>query len=373
MVSFADMGLKKDLVQTLKSAGFIEALEVQERIIPLVLKNKNVVFTSKTGSGKTVAYLVGFIPRISLKLPVQLMVILPTRELAIQVGKEMRAICDPLGINVGVLYGGRDMVGDCKTLKKKNQVLVGTPGRLIQHINDKNFRVGDVKFLVFDESDHLFDQGFFDDCTYILSRVSRDAQLVLASATISRKVEDFMEEFMGDYTLTHVGDIIPKDIIQEKLSCPMKEKNKLLVSFLSEKNFRRCLVFCNTKMKSNDIADYLNQFDFSARSINSNLTQDERNNALNLFKEGKVDVLVATDVAARGLHIENVDIVVNFDMPSRDEFYVHRIGRTGRVGKRGFALSIVCPEDEERFLRIKDKFELVLQDEESQEKEVEKK
>lgn len=358
MGDFTTLGLKKEILDVLSRLNFNKSFEVQDKIVPLAMKGKNIVFTSRTGSGKTLAILLGFLGKINKKQSLQMIVLVPTRELCIQVGKEMKRVCELLGIKVGMLYGGRDVQGDYRTLIKKNQILVGTPGRLLLHVNEKKIRVGEVKYLVYDESDQMFGHGFYDDCVYLKQRVSNDAQIILSSATITDKVENFIKNEIVDYELLMIGELIPKSIVQEKLYCDKLEKNKILLNIFSKKKFKRALIFCNTKQKSYNISKFFQNNDFNAKSLNSDLEHAERLNHLNLFKDGKIRILVATDIAARGLHIENVDIIVNYDVPTRDEFYIHRIGRTGRIDKKGYSLTLICPEDEDRFYNIEFKYEL---------------
>lgn len=358
MGKFSDLGLKKEIVEVLSTLNFTEALEVQDKIIPLALKGKNIVFTSRTGSGKTLAYLLGYIGKINRKLGIQMVVLVPTRELCIQVGKEMTRVCQPLGIKVGMLYGGREIAGDSITINKKNHIMVGTPGRLIQHINAKRIKVGDVKYLVFDESDQMFDHGFFDECVYVKTRVSSDAQIIFSSATINEKVKEFIKTELSEYELLKIGELIPKNITQEVIFCPIPEKKEILLKFLQQHKFKRIMIFCNRKDKTTEITRFLSEHNYRARELNSNLTQDERFNTLNLFKDGKVHILVTSDVAARGIHIEKVDAVVNYDVPTKPEFYIHRIGRTGRRDKEGYCLTLICPEDEDRFRNIEYNYEL---------------
>lgn len=358
MGDFTKLNLKKEITDVLSRLKFNKSFNVQDKVIPLALKGKNIVFTSKTGSGKTLAYLLGFLGKINKKQGTQMVVLVPTRELCIQVGKEMKNICSLLDINVGMLYGGRDIPGDYRTLDKKNQIMVATPGRLFTHINEKKIKVGEVKYLVYDESDQMFDHGFYDDCVYMKQRVSKDAQIIFSSATMTDKVNTFIENVIVDYELLRIGDLIPKNIVQEKLYCEMHEKNQILLSLLSRKKFKRAIVFCNTKQKSTDISEFLQKNKFNSKSLNGNLEQIDRLNYLNLFKEGKIKILVATDIAARGLHIENVDIVVNYDVPAKDEFYVHRIGRTGRVEIKGYSITFICPEDADRFYNLEFEYEL---------------
>ncbi len=355
MTGFADLGLKKNI---LASISFKEPSDAQKAVIPLALKKKNIVFTSRTGSGKTLAYFLGYLSRVNTKLGLQMLVLVPTRELAIQVSKELKKICDKLSINVGVLFGGREMSGDYRTVNKKLHILVGTPGRITDHINAKTVKLGEVGLLVFDESDQMFDQGFFDSCVYIRSRVSKDVQLILSSATMTKKVNNFTDKHMGDYELVRVGDTIPKNIVQEKTFCKKNEKNDLLLKLFTSCKFSSAMVFCNTKVKCSSVASFLADNKFKAKALSSDLEQKEREATLSLFRAKKFKILVTTDIAARGIHIEKVGMIVNYDVPNRDEFYVHRIGRTGRKDKKGYALTLICPEDVERFDRIEEDYEL---------------
>ena len=237
MGSFTKLGLKKDIIEVLDRLKFKESLEVQDTIIPLAIQGKNIVFTSRTGSGKTLAYLLGNLGKINKKLGVQMVVLVPTRELCIQVGKEMKKVCDQLDINVGTLYGGREIDGDRRTTSKKNQIIVGTPGRLIQHINNKTVKVGEVKYLVYDESDQMLDDGFYDECSYMLKRVSKNVQIILSSATLTSMVKDFMNNEIRDFELLNIGQQIPKHIVQEKIRCEISAKNELLLKFFTKKKF----------------------------------------------------------------------------------------------------------------------------------------
>ena len=358
MGTFNEFGINKEITQVLTSIGYKNTLEVQEKIIPLCMQKKSVVFTAETGSGKTLAYSLGYLDKFNMKLGTQMLIIVPTRELAIQVGKELTRICDRLHIKVGILHGGREIKGDYRTVNCKNHIIVATPGRLIQHINTKAVKIGEVKYLVFDESDQMFDNGFYGDCAYIIKRAAKNAQIILASATITEKVQNFIDEQIVDYEFVKVGSDIPEKLIQEKLYCTIEEKDELLLKFLTKKHFKKALVFCNTKIKSYRIADILSNHRIRAKSMSSDLTQTERENNLNSLKSGGINVLVTTDIAARGLDINKVDIVVNYDVPPKTEFYVHRIGRSGRIGKKGYAITMVCPEDLDRFAKIESDYKL---------------
>ncbi len=358
MKSFTEFGFKKDIVNAVTKLNLKNAFEVQEQIIPATMSGKNIVFTSKTGSGKTLAYSLGFLGKINIKQDVQMIILVPTRELCIQVGKELKLICDKLSINVGVLYGGRDIKGDYRTLNRKNQILVGTPGRLILHINEKRIKPGDVKCLVFDESDQMLDQGFSKDCAYAKERVSKKCQLILSSATITEKVSDFIDNEIIDYELISIGELVPKNILQEKLFCDIEEKNDVLLNQLQKRKFKRVMIFANKKDRIYDITEFLKDNGYKAKAFSSDLEQSERQDHLNLFKKGKFQILVTTDVGSRGLHIEKVDIVVNYDIPTKNESYIHRIGRTGRIDKPGYSLAFVCPEDDDRFYNIEFEFDL---------------
>ncbi|MFW6220131.1 MAG: DEAD/DEAH box helicase [Nanoarchaeota archaeon] len=357
---FNNLGITDKLTKILSSLNYKIPTDIQKEIIPIALKSKNIVFTSQTGSGKTLAYTIPFLNKINTKEKIQMLIIAPTRELSIQIYKELTKICESLKINVGALYGGRDKNLDYKTISKKIHILIGTPGRIVEHINEKNIKVGDVKYLVFDESDQMFDNGFFNECAYIIKRVSRISKIILSSATITDKVKNFIENKIQDYEFKEIGTKIPKRINQEIVFCEILEKNDLLVKFFKNKKIKKALVFCNTKNKCYTITNHLMQNKIHAKEMNSNLEQKERENHLNLFKSGKINVLVTTDVCARGIHIENVDCIINYDVPTKQEFYVHRIGRTARSGKSGYSLTFICKEDLERFENIKQEYNLDL-------------
>lgn len=356
--TFSQLGFKQDVVAALKKINITQATEVQELIIPKIRHKNHIVFTSQTGSGKTLCFLLGYLPRINSRLGLQMLIVTPTKELAQQVGKEITRVTDQLDLNVGILFGGRDFKGDAKTVKRKNQIIVATPGRLIDHINKKTLRVGDVKCIVYDESDQMFDNGFASDCAYIKRRSAKDAQIVLASATMTEKVELFAENQLGDYEYTIVGDKIPKNIVQEKVYCKMGGKQALLIKCLirltSGSKKKQIIIFTNTKEKCFLIHENLEKHKFHATELHGDFKMQERKNHLNGFTSGRVPILITTNVAARGLHIPKVDAVINFDVSERPEFYVHRIGRTGRIMKsgkigRGYAITFICDEDIERF------------------------
>lgn len=356
--SFQNLGLKKNVIQTLSALNFTTPTEVQKQIIPLILKKKNLAFTSQTGSGKTVGFTAPLLSRINKKLHIQILILVPTRELCIQVGNEIKRFANHLDFNVGMIYGGRDLIADKRTISRRLHVLVATPGRLIQHVNMKTIKLSGVHTIIFDESDQMFDNGFYDDCQYIKSRVSSTAQVILASATITPKVEIFLKKTIKDFTFIEVGNLIPPSIVQDALFCEISEKNDLLVKFFLGEEFSRAIVFVNTKVKLGSVYDSLLDKGITTSYLSGDLDQKEREKRLRDFKAKKFSVLVCTDVASRGLHIPDVDIVLNYDIPSRNEFYVHRIGRTGRNGKKGYALSFVCPEDEANFVLIQKEYKL---------------
>lgn len=357
--SFSTLGLKKEILEALESLNFKEPTPVQQEIIPLVLSKQNIAFTSQTGSGKTLAFSVGFFSRLNRKNGVQLLIVVPTRELCQQVGEELKAFGKLLDFNVGMIFGGHALKGDMNTLSKRLHVVVATPGRLIDHINAKTIKVGEVTSLVFDESDQMFDNGFYEDCEYIKSRVSVTAQTILASATMTAKVETFLKKAIKKFKFMEVGVLIPASIIQDVLFCSIEEKNKLLVDFFQGEEFERAIVFANTKAKVESISQYLSKHKLPAAMLSGNLEQKEREKVVRDFKAKKFAILVCSDVASRGLHIEDVDIVLNYDVPTRSEFYIHRIGRTGRNNKKGYALTFICPEDEPRFIEIENEYSVI--------------
>ncbi len=356
--TFEDLPLKKNIKLTLNSLGFKIPTRVQEETIPLILDGKNVVITSSTGSGETIAYTIPILGRIDPKKGVQALILTPTRELTEQVGSEVKKFCDLLGLKVGVFFGGRDIKGDYKVLQRKNQIIIGSPGRIIQLINNKTLRVGEVSYIVFDESDQMFENGFFGDCIYVKKRISSEAQIVLSSATMTSDVVDFVEKHIVYFEFVEPDSRIPEGILQKKAFVKIPDKNEFIKQFLDNNSFKRALIFCNTKTRVEEVNSFLLKNGFRSRAIHSDLEQKERKRNLQFLKEGRKSILVATDVAGRGLHIDNVELIINYDIPTRKEAYIHRIGRTGRNGLKGYALNLICPEDEERFKNIEDEFEL---------------
>ena len=339
----------------MKDLEFTDSFDVQDIVIPKILTGKNIAFTSRTGSGKTLTYLLGAISRLNTKQGLQMLVIVPTRELCIQIGREISKFCDPLGINVGVLYGGREIARDSKIVNRKNQIIIGTSGRLIQHINNKNVRVGDVKILVYDESDHLFEDEFYKDSDYIKDRVGKNAQIILSSATLTDNVTKFINNKIPNCEIINVGLNVPKNIVQEKLFCEEDEKYDIILKLLKKNS--KIAIFCNSKNDAKNLFDYLDS-KINVKLISGNTKQDERLEILRLFKNGQLKIIITTDVVARGLHIEKIDIIINYNVPTRHERYVHRIGRTGRKDIKGYAISLISPEEEDLFHNIEFEFEL---------------
>ncbi len=360
--TFSQLGFKKEVVTALKKIRITQSTEVQETIIPKIKQGSHIVFTSQTGSGKTLCFLLGYLQKINPNIGLQAMIITPTKELAQQVAKDIKKVTDQLGLNVGVLYGGREFKGDSRTVKKKNQIMVATPGRLIDHINKKTLKVGDVKYLVYDESDQMFDNGFASDCAYIKRRSAKDVQIVLSSATITSKVEKFMEERLDGYEFLEIGNRIPKKIIQEKVYCEMDDKEELLIKCvkkLKSEGKKQIIIFTNTKDKCFRINRNLGKHKLHATELHGDFKMQERKNHLNGFTSGRGPILITTNVAARGLHIPKVDAIINYDVSQRPEFYVHRIGRTGRMTAKGtegsgYAITFICKEDIGRFEDIEE-------------------
>ncbi|MFH1316025.1 MAG: DEAD/DEAH box helicase [Candidatus Woesearchaeota archaeon] len=362
MSKFSDLGLKKNILDALDRLQLVYPFEVQEKVIPLSKKGRNILFTSRTGSGKTLAYLLGVLDNINTKLGIQMLILVPTRELSIQIGKETRKVCDLLNIKVGVIYGGRALEGDYRTINRKNHILVATPGRLKQHVNEKNIKLGEVKVLVYDECDKMFTEKFYDDCAYLRIRVPLHTQIMLSSATLGDEVKKFVEEEIEDYDLLEVGERIPPNIIQELVRCSRLEKNDIILRLLKKKRFRRVIIFTNTKMKARSISKFLNYNKYFTKEISGKLEQKERDNYLGMFKKGTLPIIVTTDLTGRGLQIKDIDIVINYDLPFDSTSYIHRIGRTGRKDKKGYALTLLCPEDEDRYHNLNVEFNIKIKE-----------
>ena len=344
-VRYADLNLSPELMRAIDKKGYVQATPVQAGAIPYFMEWKDVIAKAPTGTGKTFAF---GIPMVEHTDPegteVTGLVLAPTRELALQIQEELRQLCAFLpGIRVACLYGGQPIDRQITQLKKRPQIVVATPGRLMDHMKRRTVRLHKVETVVLDEADRMLDMGFIKDVTHILKQIPHRRNLGLFSATISREVMDISWVYQRDpveIVVRPVQENRPK-ISQYRLKVDMGGKVDLLAAILEREHLDRVIVFCNTKNTTDRITGLLRMRGIAAQCIHGDLGQKVREKVLSFFRAGQLRVLVATDVAARGLDIDDVDGVINYDIPEEGEYYVHRIGRTGRAKHQGAAYNLI--------------------------------
>ncbi len=348
---YSEMNLSPGLMRALSEKGFTLATPVQAGAIPCFKDWKDVIAKAPTGSGKTFAFGIPMVEHTDPQgLDVTGLILAPTRELAMQIQDELRQLCAFLpGIRVACLYGGQPIERQINLLKKRPQIVVATPGRLMDHMKRRTVRLHKVETVVLDEADRMLDMGFIKDVTHILKQIPNRRNLGMFSATISREVMDISWVYQRDpveIVVRPIQENRPK-ISQYRLKVDLGGKVDLLVSILEKEKLDRVIVFCNTKNNTDRITGLLRMRHISAQCIHGDLGQKVREQVLTAFRKGELRVLVATDVAARGLDIDDVDAVINYDIPEEGEYYVHRIGRTGRAKHQGAAYNLISSVTED--------------------------
>ena len=342
---YRQLGLSDELMRAIDKKGYVQATPVQAGAIPYFMDWKDVIAKAPTGTGKTFAFGIPMVEHIDLEnADVQALVLAPTRELAIQIQDELRDLCAfKEGVRVVCLYGGQPIDRQINQLKKAPQIVVATPGRLMDHMKRRTVRLDKVQTVVLDEADRMLDMGFVRDVTHILDTMPRRRNLGMFSATISREVLDISWVYQRDpVEITVQADQENRpDIVQYSLQVERSEKAEVMAHLLDMGGYERVIAFCNTKNMTDRLAGLLDMRGISCAAIHGDIPQAVREKTLQKFREGKMRVLVATDVAARGLDIDDVDAVFNYDVPDENEYYIHRIGRTGRAKRHGVAFSLV--------------------------------
>lgn len=354
MTKFSDLNLSPSILKSVNRMGFEEATPIQAKTIPLSMEGKDLIGQAQTGTGKTAAFGIPLIQKIDPRdHNVQGIIIAPTRELAIQVSEELYKIAIDSRVKVLAVYGGSDIQRQIRALKKGPQIVVGTPGRVLDHINRRTLKLGNVHTVILDEADEMLNMGFIEDIESILETVPDERQTLLFSATMPGPIRRIGERFMKSPELVKVEakEMTVPLIEQFFVKVPEKEKFDVLSRLIDVQSPELAIVFGRTKRRVDELSNALTVRGYTAEGIHGDLSQAKRLSVLRKFKEGKVDVLVATDVAARGLDISGVTHVYNYDIPQDPESYVHRIGRTGRAGKEGMAVTFVSPR-EMGYLRI---------------------
>ena len=344
-IMFKDLGLSEKMLMALEKKGYGYPTTIQQQAIPEFLQWKDVIAKAPTGTGKTFAFGIPMIEHINAEdESVQGLILAPTRELAIQIGDELRSLLTYFqGIRVAVLYGGAGIVGQARQLEKKPQIVVATPGRLMDHYNRKNIRFDKIQTVVLDEADRMLDMGFFKDVTRIIEKVKNRRNLGLFSATISQEVMTVSWMYQRDEVEITVE---PKkedrpDIAQFSITVPNLEKTETTLRLIRSQGFERVMIFCNTKHMCQRLSDDFRRAGADCDCIHGDIRQSQREKTMQRYRDGKLAILIATDVASRGIDVDDVECVINFDVPAENEYYVHRIGRTGRAKRKGVAYSII--------------------------------
>ncbi len=343
--TFEQLGLSDAMLKALEKKGYGYPTTIQAEAIPHFMQWRDVIAKAPTGTGKTFAFGIPMIEHIDPEKEVtQGLILAPTRELAIQIGDELRSLLTYFqGIRVAVLYGGAGIGAQIKQLEKRPQIVVATPGRLMDHYNRKTVRFDSIQTVVLDEADRMLDMGFFKDVTRILDKIKNKKNMGLFSATISQEVMTVSWMYQRDeveITVEAKQEDRP-DIDQYSLTCTPLEKAETTLRLIKSQGYERIMIFCNTK----DLCQRLTQ-DFQRDGLNCNcihgdIRQKERERTMQNFREGRLAILLATDVASRGIDVDDVDCVINYDIPEENEYYVHRVGRTGRARRKGIAWSII--------------------------------
>ena len=344
-MTFSDLGLSPEILQALEQKGYGYPTTVQAEAIPPFLQWKDVIAKAPTGTGKTYAFGIPMIEHIDAESEdLQGLILAPTRELAIQICEELRSLLEFYkDIRATVVYGGANIDTQLKQLQKHPQIVVATPGRLMDCYKRKALQFDKIQTVVLDEADRMLDMGFFDDVTNILNKIKNRRNLGLFSATISQEVMTVSWMYQRDeveITVLPQAEDRP-DITQYSISVPALEKIGTTIRLLHTMGFERSIIFCNTKVMCQRLCDDLRRAGVDADCIHGDIRQVTREKTMRTFKDGKLSVLIATDVASRGIDVDDVDCVINYDVPEENEYYIHRIGRTGRAGKKGMAISIL--------------------------------
>ena len=351
VVTYAEMNLSPEIMRAIDKKGYVQATPVQAGAIPCFMEWKDVIAKAPTGTGKTFAFGIPMVEHVNPESDdVQALVLAPTRELAIQIQEELRDLCEfKEGVRSVCLYGGAPIDKQITTLKKHPQIVVATPGRLMDHMKRRTVRLDQVQTVVLDEADRMLDMGFIHDVTRILDQIKSRKNLGMFSATISREVMDISWVYQRDPVeiVVRADEQNKPDIQQYRIAVDRGEKVDITVKLLEAGSYERAIAFCNTKNMTDRLAGLMKMKGISAEAIHGDIQQRVREQTLNKFRRGELRVLVATDVAARGLDIDDVDVVFNYDVPDENEYYVHRIGRTGRAKRHGVAYTLVSTITEE--------------------------
>jgi len=353
---FKDLKLSKEIQKAIIEMGFEEATPIQSQSIPFMLEGKDVIGQAQTGTGKTAAFGIAAIEKVDPKnLAVQAVILCPTRELAIQVSEELKKLSKyKKGIEILPVYGGQPIDRQIRALKKGVQIIIGTPGRVMDHMERRTLKLDGVKMIVLDEADEMLDMGFREDIELIMKKVQNERQTILFSATMPRAILDLTKKYQTKpqmIKLEHKEMTVPK-VEQFYYEVKSQAKPEVLSRLIDINDIKLSLMFCNTKRRVDELVDTLKSRGYLADGLHGDLQQRQRDIVMSKFRKKEIEILVATDVAARGIDVGDIEAVFNYDIPADDEYYVHRIGRTARAGKAGRAFSFVTGREVYRIRQI---------------------
>ena len=353
---FKDLHLSKEMYQAIADMGFEEPTTIQNRSIPYLLDGKDVIGQAQTGTGKTAAFGIATLERIDQKnKELQAVILCPTRELAIQVSEELKNLSKyKKGIRILPVYGGQPIGRQIKALKAGVQIIIGTPGRVMDHLNRRTLKVGGVKIVILDEADEMLDMGFRDDIETIVKKIPEQRQTVLFSATMPKTILKLTRRYQSNpqlIKLVHREMTVP-NVEQFFVEVKQQAKTEVMSRLIDLYNLKLSLVFCNTKRRVDELVESLRARGYLTDGLHGDMQQKQRDSVMSTFRRGGVDILVATDVAARGIDVGATDAVFNYDIPTDDEYYVHRIGRTARAGNAGHAFTFVTGKEMYRIRQI---------------------
>ena len=345
VISFEQMDLSKEILQAVREMGFQEPSTVQAKTIPLMMNGQDINAIAPTGTGKTCAFGIPMLEYVQLKdSRIQEVVLAPTRELALQIGEELTKLAKFIdGVRIAVIYGGQSISRQINTLKRRPQIVIATPGRMLDHMQRGNIRLNAVHTMVLDEADEMLNMGFVKDVTKIIEATPPDRQLVLFSATTNQDVLTIAWKYQHEpveITVEATKADRPQ-ITQYVIATEQDQKTDHLLYLLDADVYQRIMIFCNTKFMTDKLTSRLVKEGYNAQCLHGDIPQSKRNVVMSDFKRGKFPILVSTDVAARGIDVDDVEAVINYDLPNENEYYLHRIGRTGRAHKHGVSFSLV--------------------------------
>ncbi len=355
--TFSEIGIRQALLHKLEEGGITEPTPVQQQAIPAVLSGRDVIARAQTGTGKTLAFILPMIEKIDINRQViQGLIVAPTRELALQITAETERLAPAADVHVLAVYGGQDVQAQMKRLEGAVHIVIGTPGRLLDHLRRGTIDLSDVSMLVLDEADQMLDMGFLDEVKPIIEQTSNDRQTMLFSATMPEEIRTLSARYMRSPEEIRIEGkrIILDEIDQIVEETTDRGKLDTLCRLLNEYRPLLSMIFCRTQRRTSKLNESLKQRGYLSEELHGGLSQAKREEVMKDFREGRIQLLVATDVAARGLDVEGVTHVFNYDIPHDVESYIHRIGRTGRAGESGVAVTLVAPKDQ-GFLRMIEK------------------